>query len=114
MSLSEYLTPTNQPGAPAAGAGVAAPPTAVRPAHLAVVSAPIADEIAVETEQPEAAASWGQQFLERYDRQVWRFGAIFPGAFTWFVISALFWGPLVAPNLLAVAVLLFNVYWLAR
>ena len=43
-----------------------------------------------------------------------RFGQIFPGAATWLIISVLFWGPLILPWPVALAVVIFDLYWFGR
>jgi hypothetical protein len=58
--------------------------------------------------------TWGQRLVRRHPAQVWRAGAAFPGVVTWLVISSLFWAPLLAPAPLAVLVIAFNLYWIAR
>ena len=45
---------------------------------------------------------------------VQRMGEVFPGAMTWFIISALFWAPMIFPWPVALAIILFDLYWFTR
>ncbi len=45
---------------------------------------------------------------------VQRMGEIFPGAMTWLIISALFWAPMIFPWPVALAIILFDLYWFTR
>lgn len=75
-------------------------PGVVRPAFAAPVQAKVPSSFS----RPVTS---NEQFLQRAFE-------VLPGAFTWLVISMLFWAPFVAPWPLAALVVLFDLYWLAR
>lgn len=114
MALTDFW---KQPRRSAAATSVALPLLAAQAQRVAVAPAP-ERTAGAETRGGGSAGggpeSWGQRLIRKYDRQIWRAGAAFPGVVTWFVISALFWAPLVAPVPLAVLVVAFNLYWIGR
>ncbi|HJY98274.1 MAG TPA: glycosyltransferase family 2 protein [Patescibacteria group bacterium] len=52
-----------------------------------------------------------RQFIEKHDRQILRALEILPGFVSWNLILFPYWGILVFPEVVAYAILLFNVYW---
>ncbi len=58
--------------------------------------------------------SWGQRLLAARGDQLTRVFEMLPGGLTWFLVSTLFWGPLLFPGPLALAIIAFDLYWFSR
>ncbi|MBI4497733.1 MAG: glycosyltransferase family 2 protein [Chloroflexi bacterium] len=63
---------------------------------------------------PPDPKAWGPRLVARHGPIIQRWGEMAPAALTGVIISALFWAPLVAPWLIALFVLAFNLNWLGR
>ena len=63
---------------------------------------------------PVKAISRTVPFLVGRERAFKRVCEIAPAAITWFIISMLFWGGLVMPTPVALAVIAFDLYWFSR
>lgn len=81
--------------------------TVVAPPRLARPTPPLAPAL------PDPKA-WGPQMVARHGATLQRVGEMAPAVITWFVVSALFWAPLVVPGLIALFVLAFDLNWLRR
>ncbi|MEK7216969.1 MAG: hypothetical protein AAB289_15390, partial [Chloroflexota bacterium] len=95
----------------------AAARTALTPPHTVLGGDGPGAMLAVTTSTAGAcqdADHLGARLIANHGDLVQRLSQIFPGAATWFIVSVLFWGPLVFPWPLAIGILLFDLYWFGR
>lgn len=98
-----------QPLKPSVKAALPVLPLPVRPAE-AMEAPPVLTDVA----PPPRQLSWGQRLMAEHGPLVRRIGEVLPGGLTWFLVSAIFWGPLLFPGPLALMIIAFDLYWFSR